>query len=307
MYIYFGSFDGISISVMLLSLIHLTLQTENETMERKKGNTKGKVKSKGTKSRKPGPPRRRRPDSAVMTPADGMVRLNKYLADAGVCSRREADELIQTGVVKVNGKIVTELGTKVKATDKVSYGGQTLKRETLRYILLNKPKDYITTSEDPFKRKTVMELVSNACSERIYPVGRLDRNTLGLLLFTNDGELAKRLMHPRHKVKKLYHVQLNKALTKADMEKIASGIQLEDGLAEVDQIAWVRDAESKREVGLELHSGKNRIVRRIFEHLGYEIVRLDRVMFAGLTKLNLPRGRWRHLSHTEVSMLKMIR
>lgn len=295
------------ISLMPLSMIRLTLQTETETMERKKGNKKGSIKAKGPKSRKPAPSRRRRPDAAVLTPADGMVRLNKYLADAGVCSRREADELIQAGVVKVNGKIVTELGTKVKATDKVSYGGQTLKRETLRYVLLNKPTDYITTSEDPYNRKTVMELVSNACSERIYPVGRLDRNTLGLLLFTNDGELAKRLMHPRHKVKKLYHVQLNKALTKTDMEKIAAGIELEDGKAEVDQIAWVQDADSKKEVGLELHSGKNRIVRRLFEHLGYDVVRLDRVMFAGLTKLNLPRGRWRHLSHKEVSMLKMIK
>lgn len=290
-----------------LSLISLTLQTETENMERKKGNKKGNIKAKGPKGGRPAPSRRRRPDAAVVTPADGMVRLNKYLADAGVCSRREADELIQAGVVKVNGKIVTELGTKVKATDKVSYGGQTLKRETLRYVLLNKPKDYITTSEDPYNRKTVMELVSNACSERIYPVGRLDRNTLGLLLFTNDGELAKRLMHPRHKVKKLYHVQLNKALTKTDMEKIAAGLELADGKAEVDQIAWVQDAESKKEVGLELHSGKNRIVRRLFEHLGYDVVRLDRVMFAGLTKLNLPRGRWRHLSHKEVSMLKMIK
>ncbi len=235
------------------------------------------------------------------------IRLNKYLADAGVCSRREADELIKAGVVKVNGEIVTEMGTKVSIHDKVIYGGQTLSREKLRYVLLNKPKDFITTSDDPFNRKTVMELVSKACSERIYPVGRLDRNTLGLLLFTNDGELAKRLMHPRHKVKKLYHVELDKALTKGDMLKIVEGIELEDGSAEVDKIAYVQDADSKKEVGLELHSGKNRIVRRIFESLGYKVVRLDRVMYAGLTKLNLTRGHWRHLTPREVAMLKMIK
>jgi 23S rRNA pseudouridine2605 synthase len=235
------------------------------------------------------------------------IRLNKYLADAGVCSRREADELIKAGVVKVNGVTVTEMGTKVSIHDKVTYGGQTLSREKLRYVLLNKPKDFITTSDDPFNRKTVMELVAKSCTERIYPVGRLDRNTLGLLLFTNDGELAKRLMHPRHKVKKLYHVELDKNLTKQDMLKIVEGIELEDGIAEVDKIAYVQDADSKKEVGLELHSGKNRIVRRIFESLGYKVVRLDRVMYAGLTKLNLTRGHWRHLTPREVAMLKMIK
>lgn len=242
------------------------------------------------------------------SPSSGdLIRLNKYLADAGVCSRREADELIKAGVVKVNDKIVTELGTKVSVSDKVNYGGQTLRREKLRYVLLNKPKDYITTSDDPFNRKTVLELISKACTERIYPVGRLDRNTTGLLLFTNDGELAKKLMHPRHRVKKLYHVELDKALTKADLLRIADGIELEDGKAEVDRIAWVEHAESKKEVGIELHSGKNRIVRRIFEHLGYKIIKLDRVMFAGLTKLNLPRGRWRHLTERETGMLKMLK
>jgi 23S rRNA pseudouridine2605 synthase len=245
--------------------------------------------------------------AAASVPKDGLVRLNKYLADSGVCSRREADELIKAGVVKVNGVIVSEVGTKVSIHDKVMYGGQTLSRETLRYVLLNKPKDYITTSDDPFNRKTVMELVAKACTERIYPVGRLDRNTLGLLLFTNDGELAKRLMHPRHKVKKLYHVELDKPLSKGDMMKIVEGVELEDGKAEVDKVAWVETAESKREVGLELHSGKNRIVRRIFEHLGYNVIRLDRVMLAGLTKLNLPRGRYRHLTTKEITMLKMIK
>jgi len=239
--------------------------------------------------------------------ADGLIRLNKYLADAGVCSRREADDLIKAGVVTVNGKIVNEVGTKVRPEDKVIYGGQTLSREKLRYVLLNKPKGYITTSDDPFDRKTVMELVKDACSERIYPVGRLDRNTLGLLLFTNDGELAKKLMHPRFGVKKLYHVELDKPLTKADLLKIAEGVELEDGLAEVDKIAWVEKVESKNEVGIELHSGKNRIVRRIFEHMGYKVVKLDRVIFGGLTKLNLNRGRHRHLTPKEIAMLKMIK
>lgn len=239
--------------------------------------------------------------------SDGMIRLNKYLADSGVCSRREADKLIEAGVVSVNGEIVTQLGTKVNRKDKINYGGQTLKRETLRYVLLNKPKGFITTSDDPQKRRTVMELVANACDERIYPVGRLDRNTLGLLLLTNDGEMAKKLTHPRHGVKKLYHVTLDKALTKNDMITIADGIELEDGPVKVDGISWVADVDSKKEVGVEIHSGKNRIVRRIFESLGYEVVKLDRVVFASLTKVNLPRGRWRHLSETELAMLRMIK
>lgn len=236
-----------------------------------------------------------------------LIRLNKYLADAGICSRREADDLIKAGVVSVNGRIVSEVGTKVKPDDKVVYGGQTLSREKSRYVLLNKPKGYITTSDDPFERKTVMELVRNACDERIYPVGRLDRNTLGLLLFTNDGEMAKKLMHPRHGVKKLYHVELDKPLTKNDLLKIANGIELEDGIAEVDKISWVNTDESKKEVGIEIHSGKNRIVRRIFETLDYKVMKLDRVTFAGLTKLNLPRGRWRHLTPKEIGMLKSIK
>lgn len=237
----------------------------------------------------------------------GLIRLNKYLADAGVCSRREADDLIKAGVVSVNGKIVAEVGTKVKPEDKVVYGGQTLSREKLRYILLNKPKGYITTSDDPFERKTVMELVAGACTERIYPVGRLDRNTLGLLLFTNDGELAKKMMHPRYGVKKLYHVELDKPLTKADLLKIGEGVELEDGVAEVDKISWVSADESKKEVGIEIHSGKNRIVRRIFESLDYKVIKLDRVIFGGLTKLNLNRGRWRHLTPREIGMLKSLK
>ena len=236
----------------------------------------------------------------------GLIRLNKYLADAGICSRREADVLIASGAVKVNGKVVTQLGTKVSLSDKVQYGGQTLKREKLRYLLLNKPKGFITTSDDPQNRKTVMSLVEKACEERIYPVGRLDRNTTGLLLFTNDGDLAKKLTHPSHNVKKIYHVVLDKNLTKKDMLSIAQGLQLEDGFVRADAIAYVGDGKDKKEVGIELHSGKNRIVRRIFEHLGYKVVKLDRVFFAGLTKKDLPRGKWRFLTPKEVGLLKRI-
>lgn len=235
-----------------------------------------------------------------------LVRLNKYLANAGVCSRREADRLIESGVVKVNGKVVTELGTKVGPDDKVQYGGETLRREKLRYVLLNKPKGFITTSDDPQNRRTVMTLVEKACKERIYPVGRLDRNTLGLLLFTNDGDLAKKLTHPRHGTKKIYHVFLDKALTKNDMLTLAAGVELEDGKIQPDKIAYVENEHDKKQIGLELHSGKNRIVRRMFEHLGYKVIKLDRVFFAGLTKKDLPRGKWRHLTEKEVAILKRI-
>ena len=238
--------------------------------------------------------------------ATGEIRLNKYLADSGICSRREADDLILAGAVTVNGEVVTELGTKVKTTDKVVYGGQALNREKLRYVLLNKPKGVITTSDDPYERHTVMDLVEGACQERIYPVGRLDRNTIGLLLLTNDGELAKTLTHPSHEVKKLYHVTLNKPLTAADFEKIEKGLMLEDGPIQVDKIDYVVDDPTMREVGVEIHSGRNHIVRRIFESLGYEVTKLDRVMLAGLTKQNLPRGHWRFLTSAEISMLKRI-
>ena len=238
--------------------------------------------------------------------ATGEIRLNKYLADSGICSRREADDLILAGAVTVNGEVVTELGTKVKPTDKVMYGGQTLNREKLRYVLLNKPKGVITTSDDPYERHTVMELVEGACEERIYPVGRLDRNTLGLLLLTNDGELAKTLTHPSHEVKKLYHVTLNKPLTTKDFEQIQNGLELEDGPIQVDKIDYVIDDPTMREIGIEIHSGRNHIVRRIFESLGYEVMKLDRVMLAGLTKQNLPRGHWRFLTSAEISMLKRI-
>ena len=238
--------------------------------------------------------------------ATGEIRLNKYLADSGICSRREADDLILAGAVTVNGQVVTELGTKVKTTDKVVYGGQALNREKLRYVLLNKPKGVITTSDDPYERHTVMDLVEGACQERIYPVGRLDRNTIGLILLTNDGELAKTLTHPSHEVKKLYHVTLNKPLTTNDFEKIEKGLMLEDGPIQVDKIDYVTDDPTMREVGVEIHSGRNHIVRRIFESLGYEVVKLDRVMLAGLTKQNLPRGHWRFLTSAEISMLKRI-
>ena len=238
--------------------------------------------------------------------ATGEIRLNKYLADCGICSRREADDLIQAGCVSVNGEVITTLGFKVKTDDKVVYGGQTLNREKLRYILLNKPKGYITTADDPEGRETVMELVKGACQERIFPVGRLDKMTTGLLLLTNDGDLAKKLTHPSSEVTKLYQVSLNKPLTKNDMLRIAEGIELDDGFIAADTIAYVADDDSKKEVGIELHSGRNRIVRRIFEHLGYEVVRLDRVMFAGLDKYKLPRGEWRFLTDKEVAMLKSI-
>lgn len=238
--------------------------------------------------------------------ATGQIRLNKYLADSGICSRREADDLILAGAVTVNGEVVTQLGTKVEPTDKVVYGGETLNREKLRYVLLNKPKGVITTSDDPYERHTVMELVEDACEERIYPVGRLDRNTIGLLLLTNDGELAKILTHPSHEVRKLYQATLDKPLTKNDLAQIREGLTLEDGPIQVDAIDWVVDDPTKREVGVEIHSGRNHIVRRIFESLGYEVVKLDRVMFAGLTKQNLPRGHWRFLTNAEISMLKRI-
>ena len=235
------------------------------------------------------------------------VRLNKYIANAGVCSRRDADELIKNGEIKVNDVVVTELGTRVKQGDKIQYGKKILRGEELRYVLLNKPKGVVSTMDDPQGRKTVIGLVEKACEERIYPVGRLDMQTTGLLLFTNDGELAKKLTHPKHKSKKVYHVVLNKALTKNDFEEIVNGIELDDGPIKVDAISFVLDSEGNKEVGIELHSGRNRIVRRIFESLGYDVVKLDRVAFAGLTKKNLPRGRWRVLTSQEVNFLKMIK
>lgn len=235
-----------------------------------------------------------------------LTRLNKYIADAGICSRREADKLIESGKILLNGKVVMQLGIKINPGDEVKYDGKILRGEKLRYLLLNKPKGFIATSDDPQNRRTVMNLVEKACTERIYSVGRLDRNTTGLLLFTNDGELTTRLTHPKHGVRKLYHVVLDKPLLKNDMLRIIEGIELEDGIISPDKINWVTDENDKRHIGIELHSGKNRIVRRIFEHLGYNIVRLDRVIFASLSKKDLPRGRWRFLEEKEVNILKMI-
>ena len=232
------------------------------------------------------------------------IRLNKYLANAGVCSRREADDFIQAGVVTVNGQVVTELGTKVLRGDEVKFHDQPVTLEKKVYVLLNKPKDYVTTSDDPQQRKTVMDLVKDACPERIYPVGRLDRNTTGVLLLTNDGEMASKLTHPKFLKKKVYHVYLDKNVTMHDMQQIASGIELEDGEIHADAIEYADDHD-KSQVGIEIHSGKNRIVRRIFEALGYRVVKLDRVYFAGLTKKNLQRGRWRYLTQQEVNMLQM--
>ena len=232
------------------------------------------------------------------------IRLNKFLANAGVCSRREADTFIEAGVVTVNGAVVTELGTKVKRTDEVKFHDQPVKIEKKVYVLLNKPKDYVTTSDDPQNRKTVMDLVKDACNERIYPVGRLDRNTTGVLLLTNDGELASKLTHPQFLKKKIYHVTTDKPVTAADLRQIAEGIQLDDGEIHADAIEYAH-ATDKKQVGIEIHSGRNRIVRRIFEHLGYKVTKLDRVLFAGLTKKNIKRGDWRYLTEQEVNMLRM--
>ena len=232
------------------------------------------------------------------------LRLNKFLANAGICSRREADEFIQAGVVTVNGEVVTELGTKIKRTDEIKFHDQPVTLEKKVYVLLNKPKDCVTTSDDPQQRKTVMDLVKNVCPERIYPVGRLDRNTTGVLLLTNDGDLASKLTHPKFLKKKVYHVFLDKNVTAHDMQQIAEGIELEDGEIHADAIEYASDTD-KSQVGIEIHSGKNRIVRRIFEHLGYRVVKLDRVQFAGLTKKNLRRGDWRFLTEKEVEMLRM--
>ena len=236
--------------------------------------------------------------------ANSLIRLNRYIANSGICSRRDADLLIQSGEIKINGNIVTELGYKVKPSDTVKYGNRTLNREKMVYVLLNKPKDFITTMDDPDERRTVMELVKDACPQRIYPVGRLDRNTTGLLLLTNDGELAEKLTHPSNEVKKLYEVELNKPIEKEHFEAILQGVELEDGKAEVDEIATVNP--DKTTLGIQIHNGRNRIVRRIFEHFGYDVVRLDRVIYAGLTKKDLPRGNWRFLTEREVITLKFL-
>ena len=234
------------------------------------------------------------------------IRLNKYLAHSGVCSRRDADKLISNGQVKVNGEVITEMGYKVKSSDQVEYNNKQLSRERLVYVLLNKPKGFITSVGDPYERKTVMSLIENAVPERIYPVGRLDTNTTGLLLFTNDGDIAKKMMHPSHNIKKIYHVVLDQPLTKNHFTEILNGFELEDGLIKPDAVAYVENTEGRKEIGIEIHSGRNRIVRRIFEHFGYNVVKLDRVKLGGLTKKDLPRGKWRYLEPAEINMLKML-
>ncbi|MCB0397727.1 MAG: pseudouridine synthase [Flavobacteriales bacterium] len=262
----------------------------------------GKPGAGGYKGRSPYPRSTPRP-RPVKSESDD-VRLNKFLANSGLCSRREADELIRTGLVSVNGVVVTELGSKVKPTDEVRYDGRVLKGEKPVYVVLNKPKDFVTTVKDPKERKTVMQLVKNAGRERIYPVGRLDRQTTGVLMFTNDGDLAERLTHPRYGARKIYHVHLDNPLEKADFDQIKKGIYLEEGKVVVDEIALVGDGNDRTQVGLEIHIGWNRVVRRIFEKLGYKVIKLDRVMFAGLTKKDLSRGQWRYLTSREINMLK---
>ncbi len=232
------------------------------------------------------------------------IRLNKYMSNAGICSRREADEFIQQGLVKVNGQVVTELGTKITHNDVVEYDEKVVTLQSKCYILLNKPKDCVTTSDDPNGRLTVMDLVKGACPERIYPVGRLDRNTTGVLLLTNDGDLASKLTHPKYVKKKIYHVWCDRDISEDDMQRIADGIELDDGPIHADAISYATETD-RNQAGIEIHSGRNRIVRRIFESLGYHVVKLDRVYFAGLTKKNLPRGRWRYLTQEEVNYLKM--
>ena len=272
-----------------------TFDNKNEARDFTESKSRKRVPSRG---------RNARPEP-VAFPDDQQIRLNRFIANTGVCSRREADDLIEAGVIKVNGEIVTALGTKIGPGDTVHYGDQLLKRESLQYVLLNKPKDYITTTDDPQERKTVLHLVQDAGKERIYPVGRLDRNTTGLLLLTNDGDLAERLMHPRYGVRKIYQVSLDKNLRPDDYEKILEGVELEDGVIKADELSYVGDGVDKKEVGIVLHSGRNRLVRRLFEQLGYQVLGLDRVSYAGLTKKNLPRGRWRYLEQAEVGLLKM--
>lgn len=266
----------------------------------KSQNQKSKGRIKTTKTSKPYQKYTKIKPEATGNTA---IRLNKYLANTGLCSRREADAYIQSGQVTVNGNKVTELGTKISAHDKVTFKGKKLLAEKKVYVLMNKPKDIITTTDDPQGRKTIFSIIKNRPDERIYPVGRLDRMTTGVLLLTNDGDLTKILTHPKYQKKKIYQVSLNKALTNNDLEQIASGITLEDGFIKADAISFI-DVDDKKQIGIEIHSGRNRILRRIFEHLGYKVIKLDRVYFAGLTKKGLSRGKWRYLTNKEISTLK---
>ncbi|TLX72327.1 rRNA pseudouridine synthase [Labilibacter sediminis] len=261
-----------------------------------------KKKKKSFPKQKENPKNTTNNTSGESTKTKDTIRLNKFIANAGVCSRREADRLIAEGLITVNGAVVTTVGTMVKKTDKVVYDGKDLVAEKMVYVLLNKPKNFVTTLSDPHATHTVMDLVKHACSERIYPVGRLDKMTTGVLLLTNDGDLAKQLTHPSHEHRKIYHAFLDKPITQEDLDKIATGFELEDGFIKSDKISLVQG--NNYEVGIEIHSGKNRIVRRIFAHLGYEVVKLDRVYFSGLTKKDVPRGKWRHLTAKEIMFLK---
>lgn len=288
-------------------------------MTRQKNSSGGRQKGKPNKHQafEKGSSSRRTPKRATQnkptqsgkkttnTKKDEGIRLNKYIANAGICSRREADVYIKAGSATVNGKLVTEMGYKVMPDDAVRFEGSLISLEQKRYVLLNKPKNYITTMEDDRGRRTVMDLIQNASKERIYPVGRLDRNTTGLLLFTNDGELAKKLTHPKHNIQKIYHASLDKKLSMKDLHKISDGFVLDERRVQVDEISYIQ-GQSKTEIGVRIHSGRNRIVRRIFEHFNYTVIKLDRVIFAGLTKKNLPRGHWRHLTELEVNSLKML-
>jgi len=283
-------------------------RTPDKSNSNRDQNSKPKDKKKSSFSKtKPNPYRK---DIRKDTPKQRLeepteIRLNKFISNSGICSRREADTYIKSGSATVNGKVITEMGYKVKLDDEVRFDGSLISPEAKKYVLLNKPKNYITTMDDERGRKTVMDLVRGATKERIYPVGRLDRNTTGLLLFTNDGEMAKKLTHPKHNVRKLYHASLDKKLAMKDLQKISENFVLEGKMVFVDAISYIENA-SKTEVGIEIHSGRNRIVRKIFEHFGYTVVKLDRVLFSGLTKKNLSRGHWRHLTQQEINNLKML-
>lgn len=275
------------------------MNKNNSSRGRQAGkNSNPRSKKQFTKKNKP-------QTSQKTSKEDNGIRLNKFISNSGICSRREADTFIEHGSVTVNGKLITEMGYKVQPDDEVRFDGTLISIEQKRYVLLNKPKNYITTMEDDRGRKTVMDLIANATKERIYPVGRLDRNTTGLLLFTNDGELAKKLTHPKHNVRKLYHASLDKKLTLADLEKLRGDVVIEGRKVFIDAVSYI-EGEKKTEIGIEIHSGRNRIVRKIFDHFGYHVTKLDRVIFAGLTKKNLPRGRWRELTQQEINNLKML-
>lgn len=277
--------------------------------ERSKNNKQSKKKKdvpaiiKYGKRRYSGP--RKQLKVGTEAPDEEFIRLNKYIAEGGICSRREADKMIELGAISVNGKTVTQLGTKIRRTDKVQYAGDTIKNEKKVYILLNKPKNFICTLDDPQRRRTIMDLVKNACKERIYPVGRLDRATMGVILLTNDGDLSKKLTHPKHEVKKIYQITTDQPVSQEHFQKISEGIKLDDGFIKPDELAWTKE-DSRSELGMEIHSGKNRIVRRIFEHFGYKLIKLDRVYFGGLTKKNVLRGKWKFLDEKEIIMLKML-